>query len=121
MQASWPEMFEQVVSRKDKSSVSVLRFSPEVGGKSFLAVGGEDGVIDLYQKENLMNGNEEKALLLVQQINQPAPSNFDGRRAVQTDASQHPNCQDGIASLDWSSVSSLHTLFLLFLINDIFS
>ena len=90
--------------RKGKSSVSVLRFSPVVGGNSFLAVGGEDGVIDLYQTDKSMDGNEGKALLLVQQISQPAPSSFDGRGAVLAHASRHPNFQDGILSLDWSSV-----------------
>ena len=98
--------FDQVVPREGKSPVTVLRFSPEVGGKSFLAVGGEDGVIDLYQTENLMDGNEEKVFLLVQQINQPGPSTFDGRGAVLAHASRHTDFQDGIVSLDWSSVSS---------------
>jgi hypothetical protein len=100
-------MFGQVVTREGKSPVSVLRFSPAVGGKSFLAVGGEDGIIDIYQTRDVPDGNEEKAFLLVQQIIHPdPPSNYVGRRGVQTQATDPPNFQDGTASLDWSSVSS---------------
>ncbi len=98
--------------------MTALRFSPQVGDKSFLAVGCEDGSIELYESVNLIDGNERKSVSLVQQILRPLPSKVDGRRGVQADTALTPNGQEGIASLDWSSVLLKTFVYLAFLPNE---
>lgn len=95
------------MKRKNQAAVSVLRFSPDAGC-IYLAVGGEDGSLEVYEVEGKEGESEQMRFkLILEESGVEGKLDDSGAQELETFDSNVDlvlRSQACVASLDWSTV-----------------